>query len=58
MERSLKMEEWIYCPLVNGLITPVECMENRDIDEKYIPDKFKILRDWKKVCKNCKYYDY
>ena len=54
----LKMEERIHCPLLNEPITPVECMENRDIDEKYIPDKFKSLQDWKEICQNCKYHDY
>ena len=51
-------EERINCPLVDDKITPVECMENRDIKEEFIPEKFKQKNDWKEICRNCKYYNY
>ncbi len=33
-------------------------MENRDIREEYIPVRFKVKKDWKEICKKCKYYDW
>lgn len=52
------MEDNIYCPLVSDSITPVDCMENRDIKEECIPEKFKVKPDWKEICKNCEYQKY
>jgi hypothetical protein len=58
MEDRYPNEEKVLCPLIDGIITPVDCMENRDIREEAIPDKFKQKPDWKEICKNCKYYEY
>lgn len=52
------MEEKVICPLIDDLIDPVDCMENQVLKESSIPDKFKQKPDWRKICKNCKYYDY
>lgn len=51
-------EERIRCPLTDTDITPVECMENRDIREECIPLTFKKKKDWKDICRQCKYYNY
>lgn len=52
------MEDKIFCLLVDRSIDPVDCMENRDIKDEYIPDEYKRKENWKEVCKNCKYYEY
>lgn len=52
------MEDRIICPLVDELIDPVDCMENRDTCEQSIPDKYKTKKDWKEICKNCKYREF
>lgn len=51
-------EERINCPLVDREITPVECMENRDIKEDAVPVEFKKKNDWQEICRNCKYSGY
>ena len=51
-------EERVRCPLIDEDISPIECMENRDIREELIPDKFKEKKDWKDICSKCKYYEY
>lgn len=58
MEDRYFNEENVLCPLIDGIITPVDCMENREIREESIPDKFKHKPNWKEICKNCKYYEY
>ncbi len=52
------MEEKVICPLTDDLIDPVDCMENQVIKEDFIPQKFKVKKNWKEICKNCKYQDY
>ena len=42
------MEEKITCPL----------MENQDLKEESIPEKFKKKEDWKEICENCQYQAY
>lgn len=49
------MEDRIICPLINIEISCVECMENQDTKEDFIPEIYKKLDNWKEVCKNCKY---
>ena len=51
-------DEMIFCPLVNEKILPVDCMENQDLKDSSVPDKFKTSTDWRKICEKCKYYDY
>lgn len=50
------MEDNIVCPLIDDMITPIDCMENRDIKDIYIPDKYKVKENWKEICENCKYH--
>ena len=57
LNKVSQTKDLILCPLTNTFITPVDCMENRDIKEDFIPDKFKQLSDWKKICENCVYSD-
>ena len=52
------MEDKITCPLVDKHISPVDCMENRAIKDRYIPDEYKQKHDWKEICKKCKYHNY
>ncbi len=52
------MDDKIICPLVDKAITPIDCMENREIKEEFIPDEYKLKENWKEICKNCKYYNY
>lgn len=52
------MEDKIVCPLVDDEIDIIDCLENRDIKEEYIPEKYKKKKNWKDICKSCKYYDY
>lgn len=51
-------EEKVFCPLLDDYITPVDCMENREIREESIPEKFKQKSNWKELCENCKYREY
>ena len=53
----MKTDE-IFCPLVDKNITIDDCMENREIREESIPQKYKQKHDWKEICKKCKYYNY
>lgn len=53
----------ISCPLVDEEIEDIDCIENRDIvDEMLIedgmPDRFKEKKDWKEICKKCKWHSY
>ena len=50
-------EQKVNCPLVEDDITPVECMENRDISEEFIPEIFKKKNDWQEICRKCKYFN-
>lgn len=51
-------EDKIYCPLVETGISIDDCMENREIKEVFIPKEYKVKKDWKEICKKCKYYEY
>lgn len=50
------MEDKILCPLIDKEISRVDCMENRDVKEEYIPDIFKEKDNWNVICQNCKYF--
>ena len=52
------MEDKIICPLVDSEIEIIDCVENRDIKEVCIPEKYKKKENWKDICKNCEYYNY
>ncbi|MCC8041959.1 MAG: hypothetical protein LIO69_00270 [Oscillospiraceae bacterium] len=52
------MEQKIMCPLIDRHISIDECMENREIKEKFIPEEFKEKEQWKDICQKCKYYDF
>lgn len=53
----MEYEEMIFCPLIDEKISIVDCMENRDIKDKYIPEKYKQKKNWKSICKDCKYQE-
>lgn len=52
------MDDKVICPLVDHAIDPVDCMENRDTKDKFIPAEYKQKKDWKEICKNCKWHNY
>lgn len=54
------MEDKIICPLIDKLIDEIECIENIDCingiqKETSIPKKYKEKKNWKELCKKCKY---
>lgn len=51
------MDDNIFCPLIDNEISCVDCMENRDTKEEFIPAKFKLKNNWKDICNNCKYHE-
>lgn len=54
----MENDSMILCPLVDRFIDPVDCMENRDIKDEFIPQEYKAKEDWKTICKNCPYHEY
>ena len=52
------MEDKIFCPLVDKKIDIIECVENRDIKEESIPQKYKMKVEWKNICEKCKYHNF
>ncbi len=57
------MEDNVYCPMIDGEIDIADCIENVDvvdglIIENSLPQKYKQKKDWKEICKKCKYYNY
>ncbi len=58
MDDVMFLDSVIFCPLVDEKIRIDDCSENREIKEEFIPRKFKVKKNWKEICKNCKYQDY
>lgn len=56
--KNMENDSMILCPLVDRLIDPVDCMENRDIKDVFVPQEYKAKEDWKTICKNCPYHEY
>lgn len=50
--------EQVKCPLVNGFIQAIDCMENQVVKESSIPVCFKVKPDWKAICNACPFRDY
>lgn len=48
----------VKCPLVDDFIEDVDCMENQEVSEKFIPEKFKKKGDWQNICMQCPFRDY
>lgn len=53
----MEYKEKVFCPLVDENISIIDCMENRDIKDEYIPVKYKQKENWKDICKNCRYHE-
>lgn len=49
----MEYNDFNYCPLTEKNEDIVDCMENIDIADRFIPDRFKVKRDWKQICNNC-----
>lgn len=45
--------DYNYCPLTEKDESIVDCMENVDIAERFIPERFKQKPDWLQICRNC-----
>ena len=50
--------ERVLCPLVDVMIDSIDCLENQDVIESSIPDRFKRKDDWKDICEKCPFRDY
>lgn len=48
----------VKCPLTEGWIDPIDCMENQDTRDEAIPARFKAKSDWKAICNACPFRDY
>ncbi len=48
----------VKCPLIEDWISPVDCMENQDIAEQFIPQIFKNKPNWKRICADCPFRNY
>lgn len=53
----------VFCPLVDAIIEDIDCIENRDIIDGFfkmscLPDQYKVKKDFKEICKNCKWHNY
>ena len=51
------------CPLVDRMISAVDCIENADVARGMIkpdtmPEEYKAKADWRDICAKCKWYDY
>ncbi len=49
----------IMCPLVDKEIQDIDCVENSDIangmfKESNLPDIYKVKKNWREICQNCK----
>ena len=56
-------DRYVFCPLVEGKIEDIDCIENRDvvdgmIVEESLPAKYKQKENWRDICKACKWHDY
>lgn len=56
------MEDKIICPLIDDMIEVGDCVVCSDVSsgmlkEECITDKFKEKKNWKDICKNCKYHE-
>lgn len=63
MGYSGEMVSEVFCPLVDEIITDIDCIENRDIVDgmftmSCLPDKYKEKKDFMEICKNCKWHNY
>lgn len=55
------MEDKIQCPLIDGLIEVGNCVVYADVASGMlkgicIPNEFKEKKNWRAICKNCKYH--
>lgn len=42
-----------YCPLTDKKESIVDCMENIDTSDQFIPERFKLKSNWKQICREC-----
>ncbi len=42
-----------YCPLTEKNEDIIDCIENIDVADEFIPNRFKTKDNWKEICKNC-----
>lgn len=51
-------DDTVFCPLVDKHISIDDCMENKEVKEKFIPPEYKEKPNWKEICNGCKYQKY
>ncbi|WP_288683014.1 hypothetical protein [uncultured Eubacterium sp.] len=55
------MKDRIKCPVVDGMIEVGDCVIYSDVSsgmlkENCVPEYFKENKDWRDICKKCKYH--
>lgn len=50
--------DYVKCPLIDDWIKDIDCLENQDVREEFIPKKYKKKKEWKQICKKCPFRDY
>ena len=61
MESEENAPDFVFCPLVDCVIDCMDCMENSDVVKGMLPeecllDEYKQKKNWKDICKNCRWY--
>ena len=49
----MEYKEYNYCPLTEKEESIIDCMENDDIADRFIPERFKQKPNWKEICNKC-----
>lgn len=56
-------DDRVYCPVLDREIEDIDCIENRDIvdgnlDERFLAEGFRKRKDWKSACRKCEWHNY
>lgn len=56
-------DRYVLCPLVDEMIEDIDCIENRDVADEMIkdsclPQRFRRKKQWREICKECKWHNY
>lgn len=59
----MENDDCVLCPLIDEEIEDIDCMENADavrgiLNEDTVPLKFKEKKNWKEICKGCRWHNY
>ena len=50
--------EKVKCPLTDDWEQNIDCLENQEVIESSIPERFKKKKNWKEICEKCPFRDY